>query len=550
MSVYGPYEFPKYYIGLSTDTKPTLNVRPGDEFFESDTRIRYIYSGSAWGIKAGSSSGMDVYKTVTDPATNAAVSTTIIDGYDGVLITLTTTGNSQTLQTPTFPTAGKKFTVTNNNTSTNTIAVIANSITYTLAAGKAQTFGWEGTVWIPIDVGITAIPVTVPQGGSGVATLTDHGVLLGSGTDAFTAMTPLGVGELLVGVASADPTAIVANATATKKFLTETSSVAGFNEIVSSDLITPLTTPPAIGGTTPAAGAFTTVTAPNVYGSAAENGDITIEGTSHVTKTTSYVALQPTAGKVGIGISAPTEKLHIAGGAEAVTLILTNTATGHTVNDGVRFSLRDDGSGIDVVVKDGYFNLEVGSENRLKVDVSGNVFLGGKTAAGTSAAKVLVMGSGTAPTTPIADAVQMLPQDDNAIADTTTLYMRDELGNVGAIGFKKNIVDSTAGSLDLSSAAHKIADYIHEISSAGTVTLPAVAAALYGSRVIVMVTAAVAVSIDPNASDRIVLSGTALVDGNKITNDSSAGSFVELYCDGVNGWRTLSIGGNWIDGGA
>ena len=59
-----------------------------------------------------------------------------------------------------------------------------------------------------------------------------------------------------------------------------------------------------------------------------------------------------------------------------------------------------------------------------------------------------------------------------------------------------------------------------------------------------------AVSIDPNASDRIVLAGTALDDGDKITGDSTAGSFVELYCDGANGWRTLNVGGAWVDGGA
>lgn len=100
----------------------------------------------------------------------------------------------------------------------------------------------------------------VADGGTGLSTLTDHSILLGSGTDAITPLAVLGAGEVLYGVAANDPVALAANATATKKFLTETSSAPGWNEIVSGDLTTALTTPPAIGGSTPAAGSFTGVT--------------------------------------------------------------------------------------------------------------------------------------------------------------------------------------------------------------------------------------------------------------------------------------------------
>lgn len=54
----------------------------------------------------------------------------------------------------------------------------------------------------------------------------------------------------------------------------------------------------------------TSITVPQIYGSAAANGDITIDGTSSSTKTTSYVILQPTGGKVGIGTTS------IASGSE------------------------------------------------------------------------------------------------------------------------------------------------------------------------------------------------------------------------------------------
>jgi len=48
-----------------------------------------------------------------------------------------------------------------------------------------------------------------------------------------------------------------------------------------------------------------------LYGGTAANDDITIHGTSDATRTTSYVLLQPTAGNVGIGTSAPDYPLHI-----------------------------------------------------------------------------------------------------------------------------------------------------------------------------------------------------------------------------------------------
>lgn len=49
------------------------------------------------------------------------------------------------------------------------------------------------------------------------------------------------------------------------------------------------------------------------YGGTAANEDLTLEGTSHATKTTSYVILQPTAGNVGIRTATPAEALEVAG---------------------------------------------------------------------------------------------------------------------------------------------------------------------------------------------------------------------------------------------
>jgi len=84
-----------------------------------------------------------------------------------------------------------------------------------------------------------------------------------------------------------------------------------------------------------------------LYGGTAANDDITIHGTSDGTRTTSYVLLQPTAGNVGIGTSAPGHQLHLGSGdgsfytttpPQLVVSSTTNNqsaALGLIVNEGV-----------------------------------------------------------------------------------------------------------------------------------------------------------------------------------------------------------------------
>ncbi len=69
-----------------------------------------------------------------------------------------------------------------------------------------------------------------------------------------------------------------------------------------------------------------TLQVPTIYGSSAANGDITIEGTSHATKTTSYVILQPTGGNVGIRVATPVEALDVGGGI-AISVATAYVAT-------------------------------------------------------------------------------------------------------------------------------------------------------------------------------------------------------------------------------
>jgi len=85
----------------------------------------------------------------------------------------------------------------------------------------------------------------------------------------------------------------------------------------------------------------------------------------------------------------------------------------------------------------------------LSVDAASNVLLG--TTAGTSATLVLALGSGTAPTTSPADAVQLWVADLDGVAGTTALHVRSEDGVLTRLGTgllaRKAIVNLTTATI-------------------------------------------------------------------------------------------------------
>lgn len=84
-----------------------------------------------------------------------------------------------------------------------TLTGTANEITVTNAAGTI-------TLDIPDAVTLNTLTLTndltVENGGTGIGTLTSHGVLVGAGTSAFTATTVGTNGQMLLGQSAADPT--------------------------------------------------------------------------------------------------------------------------------------------------------------------------------------------------------------------------------------------------------------------------------------------------------------------------------------------------------
>lgn len=83
------------------------------------------------------------------------------------------------------------------------------------------------------------------------------------------------------------------------------------------------------------------------------------------------------------------------------------------------------------------------------------------------------------------------------------------------------------------------------VTGACTITIPAVA---IGMNFEIITIGAVAVSVDPNASDLIYLDGVALDDGDKITNLSTAGDYARFSFHSADGFVALTNG--WTDGGA
>lgn len=85
-----------------------------------------------------------------------------------------------------------------------TFAIATSSVTtYATSTANVLFFDANGLATMK---GLTLnTPLTVANGGTGVATLTDHGVLIGSGTDVITALSVGTNGQLLVGSTGADP---------------------------------------------------------------------------------------------------------------------------------------------------------------------------------------------------------------------------------------------------------------------------------------------------------------------------------------------------------
>ena len=74
------------------------------------------------------------------------------------------------------------------------------------------------------------------------------------------------------------------------------------------------------------------VTIPQIDGSTAANGDLTLQGTTNATRTTSYVNLQPNGGFVGVGTIAPVAPLGVVALSATALTTLTGLISDFTSN--------------------------------------------------------------------------------------------------------------------------------------------------------------------------------------------------------------------------
>jgi len=198
---------------------------------------------------------------------------------------------------------------------------------------------------------------------------------------------------------------------------------------------------------------ITTLTAPTIYGSSAANGDITIEGTSNGTKTTSYVILQSTGGYVGIGTTTPQVAFDVSNATRAgVRLTKTGASAGYAgfYNDGnAHFEAETTGGKLFAISANSIlYRLTSGGATLTTIDnTTGSILLGGLSAPGTSAASVLAIGNGTAPTAIVANGVQAWSADFLGTGGDARLHIIGEASATAkvALGSGKVTVLGTTG---------------------------------------------------------------------------------------------------------
>ena len=175
-----------------------------------------------------------------------------------------------------------------------------------------------------------------------------------------------------------------------------------------------------------------------IYGSVADNGDITIEGTSSVTKTTSFVILQPTGGFVGIGKTSADYLLDAYGTNPRFqftnsTTRASGTSSGYRAVDGAgQFIGEFVFSNLSAANNSSKFTVNVGNGSGgtvepLSVNYLGNFEINGAIA-GSSAVKVIAMGEATAPTTSSANGAQLWPENLDANGGNNRFWTRTEDG--------------------------------------------------------------------------------------------------------------------------
>jgi len=216
--------------------------------------------------------------------------------------------------------------------------VVSDTLTATnigaFTAAGAIDFNNENMTNVDIDSGvITGITdLVVADGGTGVSTLTDGGVLLGNGAGVIQAMAVLTDGQMIVGDGTTDPVA-ESGATLRTSIGVGTADNVLFANITGSNV-------------SASVGKFTTATINNITGNTTSSGNLGADGDLYVGGRITGSSGATFVGNVGIGITAPVTNLHISegtAGGETLGLTIENSDTSTSTDETVGLSFRHRG---------------------------------------------------------------------------------------------------------------------------------------------------------------------------------------------------------------
>ena len=188
-------------LGSGTDAITATAVLANGELLigdnSTDPTVATLTAGSNISITNGAGS-----ITIAATDTNTQLTTEQVQDIVGGMVT----GNTETGITVTYEdgdgTLDFAIGTLNQDTTGNAATATALETARTI---NGTSFDGTGNITITAAGSTLSDTVTVAKGGTGATSLTDGGVLLGSGTDAITATAVLGNGELLIGDNSTDP---------------------------------------------------------------------------------------------------------------------------------------------------------------------------------------------------------------------------------------------------------------------------------------------------------------------------------------------------------
>ena len=534
----------------------------------------------------GAERGPEDMFSVTDPALNAAVTASIISEYTGVLITTTTTGNAQTMEPPVDPAVIIQFVVSNNDTSTHSITVEG----LVLAPGDSQLFIWDGTVWGP--------------SGSVYATTSSDGVIrLASsaeavaGNDPLKAITPSTLTSRLAAPGTIGKTTpaegwlspsvakgpaiittfagtVTAAASTTVTFSSAADAIlAGYsatNPILGATLISNALTRHIVSWTNPTTcvvdssvtWAGTAITSVQYPIATFVNSAGVVQGWMNAEGNVYFV------GKLGVGDKSLANTLDIASaprtgthGTSQSAYITGTMGAGDSATPGasgnIEFRHTNGTVGIGFGFQ-GIYSLGDAANAPLTIQSKGDQYVAINSTAystgniglftstfGTSAAKVLAIGEGTAPSDSPANATQIWSADKGGVALKNALHMRDEGNNTGPVAFANKLIVTHSGSEAITT--DQMYGTEHILTGVGTLTLPALA---LGMNAVFTATTAAVMTLDSNGADQFILGGTALTAGYSIDSDGSAYATCEVVCLQANKGIVRNTNVVFVDGGA